>query len=130
MTVDIQSLKRARLKTIQGQETVHQVAYLPQAGAILSLDVLQIPGDVVTADISAAPYLVGIGSILRIQVTGDTYIAFGNPDNGFAGPITAATSPALKLSAGYYFVVATDNFVMASTNPARVELNSLLPSQG
>lgn len=127
MPVDLYSMKRARLKAVQGQETVNQVEHIRQAGAKLVMDGVLVPGDVVAADTSAAGVLVKAGSICRIQVTADTYVAFG-PDSIAA--VTSSTTPALKLVGvagrdGVYMVVATDDFIRSSAALTRLEVLGL-----
>jgi len=79
-----------------------------------------MPQTLITSDISAAPVLVGTGNICRIRVTTTTYINFGT--NTMTAP-TSATQGALELfTAGTYLVVASNSYIMASSNPARVEI--------
>lgn len=122
MPIDLRAIKRARLDAIQGQETINQIEHVASAGARLVYQGALVPGDVLTNDFAAAAVLVGVANILRIQVAGDTYIAFG--DDTLAA-VTAATSPALKLPAGYHIVVATDLWMRSSGPLTRVEVVSV-----
>lgn len=128
MAIDLYALKRNRLKAIQGQETVPQVEHIHQAGAKLVMSDVIVPGDVITTDTSAAGVLVKVGSICRIQVTSDTYVAFGPSDTMAA--VTSATTPGLKLVGvagrdGVYLVVATDDFIRTSAAVTRLEVLGL-----
>ena len=117
--MDYNALKRNRLRVIQGSETQMQVEHLAEAGAkIVTMGVI-VPGNVVTADTSAAVALVKIGSILRVTVTADTSIAFG--DSTLAA-VTASTSPAALLGPGTHLVVATDDYVRTSASVKRLEV--------
>ena len=78
-------------------------------------------GTVMTDDISAAWVEVEKGSLIRVQITADTYFSFSENDKG-AVTVTAATTPGLKLSAGYHYIVASCDFIRASANPSRIEL--------
>ena len=90
---------------------------------------LDFNGRVLTTDISLAPVLISstVGStvaqtvILRVQVTVDTYIAFCGIDDQLTS-VNASTSPALKLSAGWHYILASGDYVMASSNPTRIEI--------
>lgn len=114
-------LKKNRMRQTIGQETLNQIEHLDNAGAkIVTLGVL-IPGDVITSDTSAAGVLVREGSICRIQVSADTYVAFGDSD---IGSVSSATSPALKLASGYHLVVATSDYIRTSANVTRLEVIS------
>jgi hypothetical protein len=121
--MDYQAIKRSRLKMIQGQETINQVEHLAPAGAKIVTSGVIVPGKVVATDTSAAPVLIGIGSILRIEVTADTYLAFG--DETLAA-VTVTTSPAIKLKPGITLVCATDDFVRTSAALTRLEVIEVL----
>ena len=85
---------------------------------------LHVPGEVMTDDISAAYVKVGEGNILRIQTTGDTFVAFSDLDSG--GAVSVTTNPAVKLvGAGVHYVMCQCDYVRASANPARIELLKL-----
>lgn len=118
--MDYEKLKRNRLRVIQGSETQMQVEHLAEAGAKVVTQGVVVPGNVVTTDTSTTSVLVKIGSILRIEVTADTYIAFG--DEPIAVAVTATTSPAAKLKAGMTLVVATADFVRTSIAVTRMEV--------
>jgi hypothetical protein len=82
---------------------------------------LNVPGKVITDNISTAYVEVGEGNILRIQTAGDSYVAFAEIGGG--GAVSAATSPAVKLvGAGVHYVVCQCDFVRASAAATRVEL--------
>lgn len=117
---DVSTLRRARRFYTQGQESIQQVEHVFNIGAkMVTAGVLGV-GKVITADPSSAPVLVSVGSLVRLQVSADTYVSFvANSTDSIA---TSTTSPALKLSAGYYLVVATDNFLTCSANPTRIEV--------
>jgi hypothetical protein len=118
--MDLIALKKARRKVTIGQETLNQVEHIFNAGAKLVMGGVLIPGDVITADPSAAPVLVGIANVLRIKVAATTYLAF-YPDTSVT-VVSSTTSPALMLDAGTYLVVATDEFLVMSAAPARLEV--------
>ncbi len=121
MTTDLYKVKRNRLKTIQGQETVNQIEHMKSAGAKLVMSGILVPGRVSTADTTAAGVLVRAGSVCRIQTSGDTYVAFGAADTMAA--VTASTSPGLKLvGAGVFLVVATDDFIRTDIALTRLEI--------
>lgn len=84
---------------------------------------LNFPGEVVTVDLSAANgALVGEGNILRIQIAGDTFVAFSDEEN-MAAAVTSSTSPAVKLvGAGVHYILCQFNYVKMSVNPTRAEL--------
>lgn len=112
-------IKRDRLGTIQGQESINQIEHVADAGARLVYQGCLIPGDILTSDASAAAVLVKAGTILRIQVGSDTYVAFGG---AALVAVDVNTTPGLKLPAGYHIVVATDDYMRTSANPTRVEM--------
>lgn len=124
MADDLNKMKRNRLDRIRGQETIHQIEHVASAGAKLVMSGALVPGDVMTDDPSAAPVKVLAGSILRIQVAADTYIAFGDEpaEAPLNGVIDATTTPAIKLPAGYAIVIATGDFMKTSSAPTRVEV--------
>ncbi len=126
--MDTRAIKRARLDQIRGQESINQVEHVASAGAKLVMSGALVPGDVLDLTNSTVNggMKVGVGNILRIQVAGDTFLEFSNIDTDTTdSPLTAApsatTTPALKLPAGYWIVVATGNFMRCSTAPTRVE---------
>lgn len=84
---------------------------------------VKVPGEVITDDISTAGVEVGEGNILKIEVSADTYVAFS--DESTIGAVSAATSPAVKLTAGEHYVVCACKYVRASANGVRVELLKL-----
>lgn len=88
--------------------------------AAQALTSLKAPGKVITDDISAGWVKVGKDNIIRIQVGVDTFVAFSEEDDD--GTVSATTSPAIKLEAGYHYVVCAGDFVRASANAARLEL--------
>ena len=57
---------------------------------------------------------------LKLEIGADTYVAFSDINTG--GAVTVATSPAIKLDAGYHNVVCACKYVRTSANPSRVEL--------
>lgn len=116
----IDKLKRMRLDNITGQETKTQIEHVSSAGAKLVMGNALVAGIVVTDDVSAAGVLVDTGSILRIQTSADTYVAFGTSPAMSA--VDVNTSPAIKLPAGYHIVVATDDFIRASAAFTRLEV--------
>lgn len=90
-------------------------------GAKKVTDSVLVPGTVITADISAAGVLVGKGNLIRIRISAATFVAFGSSPSMAA--VTSSTSPGLELNtAGTYMINATDDFIRASANPARVEV--------
>ena len=84
---------------------------------------VEIAGEVVTDDLSAAGVEVGEGNILRLEVGADTYVAFS--DDSSIGAVSAATTNGIKLAAGYHKVVCSCKYVRTSANPTRVELLKL-----
>jgi hypothetical protein len=89
-----------------------------------ALQALHVPGKVITSNLSSAWIEVGQSNILRIQVSGDTYVAFSDIE-GDASTVSVTTSPAVKLPAGDHYVLCQARFVRASANPTRVELLEL-----
>ena len=78
-------------------------------------------GTVITDDLTTARF-VGKGSLLRIRVTALTYIACRASDADLSGAVSVTTSPGLELpTAGTYLVTASEDWIKASANPARVE---------
>lgn len=125
MADDLNKMKRNRLHSIRGQETINQVEHVTDAGAKLMMGGVLVAGDVITDDVSAAGVKVYSGSICRIEVSATTYVAFGADPS--MGAVSVTTTPALKLStAGVYLVVATDDFIRASAAFTRMEVISLL----
>jgi len=124
--VDLQKTKRNRMTQVRGQEVTNQIEHVDSAGAKLTLGGVLVAGTVIPAatDLSTTPTLVKTGTLLRIQVAADTYVAFGDEPAAapLSGTIDATTSPALKLPAGYHLVVATGDFIKTSANPTRVEM--------
>lgn len=90
---------------------VDQFSYTERAKARKTMDVLVIP-EALVADAFAAGVLVGKGNLLRVEGTAAGYITFG-PDSTTAIP-TAVTANTLKTPAGFFFIVATDEFVRTS----------------
>lgn len=88
-----------------------------------ALAAVKMPAKVITSDISAAWVKVGTGNVVRLQVAADTYVAFD--DDGVGGAVSVATSPAVKLEAGYHYVVCQSDYIRASANPTRIELHEL-----
>jgi len=87
------------------------------AQALVSVN---LPGKVITDPINAA-VKVGEGNILRIQTSGDLFVAFS--DESSIGVVSAATTPAVKLvGAGVHYVVCQSTYVRASGTATRVEL--------
>lgn len=124
MALDLYKMKRNRVDQIRGQETINQVEHVASAGAKLVMGGVLVPGDVLTEDPATAPVKVLAGSILRLQVAADTFVAFGDDPAAapLNGPVGAATSPGLKLPAGYHLVVATGDFMRTSATPTRTEV--------
>lgn len=69
---------------------------------------LNIPGEVITDDLSTAWRNVGQGHILRVQTSGDTYVAFNVSDHGADSaeitPITCVADVTDSLD-GTYFIL-------------------------
>lgn len=116
----LRKIRANRQKEQIGRETINQVEHVRSAGARLVMSGALVAGDVVTDDVSAAGVFVGAGSILRIEATADTYVAFGN--SAAMAAVDSSTSPAIKLPADYSLVVATDDFVRASAAFTRLEV--------
>lgn len=82
---------------------------------------LNVPGKVLTDDLSSAYIEVGETNILRLEIAVDTYVAFDNKTIG--GIVSVTTSPAVKLvGAGVHYVVCQCDYVRTSVNPVRIEL--------
>ena len=118
--MDFFALKRSRMGIIQGSESIHQIEHVHAAGAKMVVSGILVAGTVVTTDTSAAPVRVGIGSILRIKVSADTYVAFD--DEALLGVVSVTTTPALLLPAGFHLVVATGYFMRTSAVLDRLEI--------
>lgn len=110
--------KKNRSNTV-GQEVINQNEYLDQTGSKAVTGDVLAPGKVITADASSAGVLVGKGSIVRVQATADTYIAFGPV--GIAA-VSVATSPGFKHPGGYVLLNATDDYMRSSAALTRVEV--------
>lgn len=108
-----------KLRRSIGSETMNQVMYIDDTGSQAVTGDILAPGRVITSDTSAAGVLVGKGSILRLQVAADTYVAFGEST---IGAVSSTTSPGLKLASGYYLVCATDDYIRMSANATRLEV--------
>ena len=117
------TFKARKIKGL-GQETANQIEHINKAGAKAVTEPVLVPGEVVTTDTSAAPVFVGRGNLLRIEVTADTYVAFGEDPS--TSPIdvavTAASTPAVKLPSGYHLVNATEDFIRTSAVLTRLEV--------
>jgi hypothetical protein len=85
---------------------------------------IKAPGRVLTVNISAGWVKVGAGNIIRIEAGADMFVAFSDSDLG-ATAVSVTTSPAVKLSAGYHYVICANEWVRASANPTRLELLEL-----
>lgn len=78
-------------------------------------------GEVISANITTATY-VGKGSLLRIRVASATFIACRATAAELSATVDATTSPGLELnSAGVYLITASEDYIKASANPARIE---------
>jgi len=112
-----------KIKKVQGQAQIVQLQHLDEASAQTVTEGVLVPGKVVPAatDTSAAGVLVGKGSLIRVQVSADTYVAFGASD---IGAVAEATSPGLKLASGYYLIRATDDYFRSSADVTRLEILS------
>lgn len=109
-----------KIKKLQGAEKINQIEHLDSAGSKIVTEGVLVPGDVITADASAAPRFVEEGSICRIETSAITYVAFGDDSLAVVG---AGTSPALKLLASQvYLVVATADYIRSSVAFARLEV--------
>jgi hypothetical protein len=108
-----------KVKRLTGSETLNQVEHIDEVGARAVMGDVLAPGIVITSDTSAAGVLVGKGSILRVQATADTYIAFGTDA---IGAVSSTTSPGFKHPGGYVLLNATDDFIRSSANVTRLEI--------
>lgn len=95
---------------LSGSSKVPQLKYNEIAKADKQLQVLAIPS-VVIADATSAQK-VGKGNLLRIKGTAAGYIAF-DADGSLAAP-GVATQNALETEAGFFLVIATDEFIRTS----------------
>lgn len=103
----------------KGPNVINQDEHLDAANARKVTEGVIIPGDVKTDDASAAGVYVGKGNICRIEVTADTYVAFGADA---IGAVDSSTSPASKLKSGISQVVATDDYIRSSAALTRLEV--------
>ena len=85
---------------------------------------LTVPGKVIGPNLSTGWTFVGEGSILRVQAAADLFVAFDDKDTD-ATAISASTSPAVKLPAGYHYVLCQNDYVKMSAAATRVELLEL-----
>lgn len=88
------------------------------------LQSLTVPGEVIGPDLSSGWTLVGEGNILRIQAAADLYVAFDDKSTDVTA-ISVATTPAVKLPAGYHYVLCQSDYVKMSAAATRVELLKL-----
>lgn len=88
-----------------------------------ALTAVKMPAKVLTDNISTGWVKVGKGNVVRLQVGADTYVAFD--DDGVGAAVSATTSPAVKLDAGYHYVVCQGEYIRASANATRIELHEL-----
>lgn len=84
---------------------------------------VKLPGKVITDNISTAWIKVGKGNVIRLETEGVTYVAFSAEDDD--GAVSATTSPAVKLDAGFHYVVCQDDYMRASAAVTRAELHEL-----
>lgn len=91
---------------------IDQLSYTEKAKARKTMDVLVIP-DLVIADASGAGVKVGKGNLLRVEGTSGGYLSFG-AGTTMAAPVVADASGTIKTPAGFFFIVATDDFVRTS----------------
>jgi hypothetical protein len=110
---------KRRIKQITGQETLNQIEHIESAGARAVMGNVLSVGDVITADTSATAVLVGTGSILRIEATAGTIIAFG--ESGMAA-VDGTTTPAFKHPGGFILINATADWVRTSAAVTRMEV--------
>lgn len=89
--------------------------------------ILVPPTQVITADISTTATQVGKGNICRIRVTTASFVQFGA--STMSAP-TGSEANSLELAtAGVYLVVASDDFIMMSAKPARLEVIDAIRDQ-
>jgi hypothetical protein len=110
---------KKRITQVTGQETINQIEHIEPAGARAVIGNIHCAGEVVTTNTSAAGVLVGTGSILRIEATAGTFIAFGDSN---IGAVDATTSPAFKHPGGYIMINATADWVRTSAALTRLEV--------
>ena len=82
-----------------------------------------VPGEVITANISAAYVEVGEGNIVRLEIGAVTYVAFDDKTTG--GAVSVTSSPAVKLAIGIHYVICECKYIRTSVNPTRIELLKL-----
>ena len=106
---------------IRGKDKIEQLQHQDEAGAKKVMGDVLVPGRVIppTTNISNDPELVGKGNICRIRVAAQSYVAFGDES---LGTVSVTTTPGLELAIGVHLVVATDDFIRMSANPARIEI--------
>lgn len=85
------------------------------------LQSLTVPGTVIGPDLSGGWTFVGEGNIIRVQAAADLYVAFDDKD-AIGVTVSVTTSPAVKLPAGYHYVVCQCDWVRMSAAATRVEL--------
>lgn len=104
---------------------IPQKEHIDSSGVKKTQEVLAV-GKLVSDNIATSVKKVGQGSVLRVETSGDTYLAFSNDSNALdAATINASYDDdyVIKLTgAGTFNVAAPANFVKASANPARFEL--------
>lgn len=106
-----------------GPNKIKQAEHLDDAQSRRVTKGILIPGRVIAPAVSivTAGREVGKGNICRLEVSADTYVAFGEGD---IAAVTIATTPAIKLAAGVHLIVATGDFIRASLVQVRLEIIS------
>lgn len=102
---------------LSGASKIPQLKYNEIAKADKQLQVLAVPSSVI-ADATSAQK-VGKGNLLRIKGTAAGYIAFDA--DGSLGAPSVATQDALETEAGFFLIVAPDEFIRTSV-AMRIEI--------
>ena len=84
--------------------------YSPRAKANKQVKVLSVPN--IVGDASATPLEVGKGNLCRIEGTAGGFVRFAK--EGDTTVPSASTKETIKTELGFFFVVATEDFILAS----------------
>lgn len=92
--------------------------YNPRAKAMKTIEVLAVPEQILTA--STTIIECGKGRMLRIKGVADGFIRFTDDVADTTTP-TSSTKETLETEAGYFKVISTGKYIIASTS-MRVEI--------
>jgi hypothetical protein len=100
---------------------IRKLVTLNKVDIAQALQSLQVPGKVITDNISAGWVEVGEGNIVRIQTSADIYVAFSDIDAP-AETVSVSSSPAVKILAGDSYILCQAKYMRASGAALRLEL--------